>query len=519
MGSPYRRSGFAGVPFDALAFCLSALALLLAASLAPSRAFAVGASEYAGADMYETAAAEARAAYPGGSPSAVIVGPGDAWVDALSAAGLAASKGPILFPARDRLAPATAGALADLGVRSVVVVGGASAVSGAVVSELSSRGVALEARLGGADCYDTQMEVYRYGLDNGLWDPSMAIVATGGHFGDALSASPVAYARRAPVFLVEPGADLREPQKRALLEGAEQGRFPRVLAVGGPAAVSDLSYGFLELVAAVASPGGSCERAAGADQYATSAAVARWAVGNGFLSWEGAAFASGGLPYDALAGSVLQGATRSVMLLVGDASSATIKLAVDQRGSLSTIRYFGGTSAIPSSLRSYIERSMEFGRVLPMGATRLSNGSYLWCNSSGVDRQDAIDRAMRIARSCLGIPYVWLGKYPEDGGMDCASFTWHIYTRNLGMDIGFETYDQINAGYRVRSINDAKPGDLILMYFGGWPNYNPLLPEHVVLYAGNGMIYEEPDFGMSCQYMPLSSKGFGRMEVRRIVSD
>lgn len=207
------------------------------------------------------------------------------------------------------------------------------------------------------------------------------------------------------------------------------------------------------------------------------------------------------------------------MLLVGDASSATIKLAVDQRGSLSTIRYFGGTSAIPSSLRSYIERSMEFGRVLPMGATRLSNGSYLWCNSSGVDRQDAIDRAMRIARSCLGIPYVWLGKYPEDGGMDCASFTWHIYTRNLGMDIGFETYDQINAGYRVRSINDAKPGDLILMYFGGWPNYNPLLPEHVVLYAGNGMIYEEPDFGMSCQYVPLSSKGFGRMEVRRIVSD
>ena len=41
----------------------------------------------------------------------------------------------------------------------------------------------------------------------------------------------------------------------------------------------------------------------------------------------------------------------------------------------------------------------------------------------------------------------------------------------------------------------------------------------VVLYAGNGMIYEEPDFGMSCQYVPLSSKGFGRMEVRRIVSD
>ena len=516
MSSPFRGSVFAGASFGALAFCL--LLLLLAASLAPSRAFAVGASEYAGADMFETAAAEARAAYPGGSPSAVIVGPGDAWVDALSAAGLAASKGPILFTERGRLAPATAAALADLGVRSVVVVGGASAVSDAVVSQLSSRGVALEARLGGADCYGTQMEVYRYGLDNGLWDPSMAIVATGGHFGDALSASPVAYARRAPVFLVEPGADLREPQKRALLEGAEQGRFSRVLAVGGPAAVSELSYGFLELVAAVASPGGSCERAAGADQYATSAAVARWAVGNGFLSWDGAAFASGRLPYDALAGSVLQGATRSVMLLVGDAPSVAVDAVARQAGSLSSIRYFGGTSAIPSRMRSYIEYSMQLGRGLPLGGSKLPNGSFVWCNSSGVDRRDAIDRVMRTARSCLGIPYVWDGMWPEDGGMDCSSFTWYVYNRQ-GIVLGEDTYHQISDGYRVASLSQAKPGDLILMYFNSHPNFNPLLPEHVVLYAGNGMIYEEPDFGMSCQYVPLSSKHAGKIEIRRIISD
>ncbi|QOS67153.1 cell wall-binding repeat-containing protein [Eggerthella guodeyinii] len=496
-----------------------AVALFLLCFAMPSKAFAVDVSRYAGVDMFETAAAEARAAYQNGSPSAILVGPGGSWVDALSAAGLAASKGPILFTDREDLSSPTAKVLSDLRVKSVIVVGGTVAVSDTVVAQLSAKGIALEARLGGTDCYDTQMEVYNYGLERGFWDASMAIVATGDQFADALSVSPVAYAKKAPIFLVEQGSDLREPQKRALLKGAEQGRFSRVLAVGGTAVVSDFAYGFLELVAAISSPDGVCEREAGVDRYDTSAAIAGWAVDNGILSWDGVAFASGSLPYDALAGSVLQGATKSVMLLVGDASSSTIKSVVTKRGSISTIRYFGGTSAISNGLCSYIERSMEFGRVLPMGATSLSDGSYLWCNSSGVDRQDAINRAMRIARSCLGIPYVWLGKYPEDGGMDCASFTWHIYTRNLGMDIGFETYDQINAGYRVASINDAKPGDLILMYFGGWPNYNPLLPEHVVLYAGNGMIYEEPDFGMSCQYVPLSSKGFGRMEVRRIVSD
>ena len=499
------------------ALCLTA-AVALVCVAAPPRALALGTSEYAGADMFETAAAEARAAYPGGSASAILVGPGDAWVDALSAAGLAASKGPILFTERGRLSPATARALADLKVRSVVVVGGSAAVSDAVVSQLSSKGVALEARLGGADCYGTQMEVYGYGLERGLWDASTAIVATGGHFGDALSASPVAFARKAPIFLVEPGAGLREPQKRALLEGAEQGRFSRVLAVGGPAAVSDFAYGFLELVAAASSPGGVCERVAGADQYATSAAVARWAVDNGVLSWDGAAFASGALPYDALAGSVLQGASRSVMLLVGDAPSTTVDAVARQAGSVSAIRYFGGERAISSGMRSYVSYSMRLGYGLPLGGSRLSNGSFVWCNASGVDRQDAINRVMRTAHSCLGIPYVLDGMWPEDGGMDCSSFTWYVY-KQQGIVLGEDTYHQISNGYRVPSLSQTKPGDLILMYFDSHPNFNPLLPEHVVLYAGNGMIYEEPDFGMSCQYVPLSSKHAGKIEIRRIISD
>lgn len=75
------------------------------------------------------------------------------------------------------------------------------------------------------------------------------------------------------------------------------------------------------------------------------------------------------------------------------------------------------------------------------------------------------------------------------------------------------------SGKRVGSLAEAKPGDLILMYNGGWPNYNPALYEHVVLYAGNGMIYEEPTFGGRCQYVPLSSKGASTILIRRILAD
>ncbi len=102
--------------------------------------------------------------------------------------------------------------------------------------------------------------------------------------------------------------------------------------------------------------------------------------------------------------------------------------------------------------------------------------------------------------------------------MDCASFTWYLY-KQLGIDIGFETYDQMHAGYEVGFLSRAKPGDLILMYYGSWPNYDQSLPEHVVLYAGNGMIYEEPTFGGRCQYVPLSIKGATKISIRRIIHD
>ncbi|MBX9035476.1 C40 family peptidase, partial [Gordonibacter massiliensis (ex Traore et al. 2017)] len=145
-------------------------------------------------------------------------------------------------------------------------------------------------------------------------------------------------------------------------------------------------------------------------------------------------------------------------------------------------------------------------------AIRLGNGTYLWIDASGREnRQDAINRLMAAADSVLGVPYVWLGRYPEDGGMDCASFTYWCY-RQLGITIDFETYGQVYDGRGV-SLSEAAPGDLILMYFS-----SPGVPEHVVMYAGNGMIYEEPTFGGHCQYVPLSAKNAGYVVVRRILA-
>ncbi|WP_124060229.1 NlpC/P60 family protein [Gordonibacter sp. Marseille-P4307] len=146
---------------------------------------------------------------------------------------------------------------------------------------------------------------------------------------------------------------------------------------------------------------------------------------------------------------------------------------------------------------------------------RVSDGTYWYVDSEGKhNRQAGIDRILKTARSLLGVPYVWLGVYPKDGGMDCASFTWYLY-KQIGIDIGFETYDQRFSGVKVDS---AQPGDIVLMYYGGWPKYDKTLPEHVVLYAGDSYIYEEPDFGGHCQYVTLASKRAWPVTIRRILS-
>ena len=315
---------------------------------------------FSGATMFETAVAEAKAAYPS-SDTAILAGPGDSWVDALAGAGLAGALDcPILFTERTSLHAATKAALERMGVKSVVVLGGTAAVSDAVVEELKGMGVSLKARLGGSDCYDTQMKIYNYGLDNNLWASSMVIVATGGHYGDALSVSPVAFAKKAPIFLIDSATkDLSEAQRQSLAQAAKNGYGATVVIAGGTEAVSAAAAGTADFVSSLAGGSGESTRLGGATQYETSSAIASWAVNNAGFSWDNTAFTTGDAPYDALAGSVLQGKAKSVMLLVSPANANAVSVAANGKASVSSLRIFGGKSAVEPSVRMRVADAFD----------------------------------------------------------------------------------------------------------------------------------------------------------------
>ena len=249
--------------------------------------------EYSGAELYDTAAAQSAGAFAS-SEYAIVVGRGG-WPDALSATSLAGVyRCPILFTEKDSVPAATASELERLGVSHILLVGGPNLVSQGGLDALGSATGAEVERIWGESLFDTQMAVYERGA--GQWSGDLVIVATGADFPDALSIAPVAYAKKAPVFLVSGGGLLPE-QKTALMDAARSGSFANAAIAGGTNVVSEATEGFMDAVTVLASGRtGGCVRLAGAELYDTSAAVAEWAVSTQGFSWAAPAFATGGTP-------------------------------------------------------------------------------------------------------------------------------------------------------------------------------------------------------------------------------
>lgn len=313
----------------------------------------------AGETQYETAAEEAVYAFD--SSRYAIVASGISAVDALSATALAGALDcPILLTAQSYLPEATAEALDVLGVAEVIVVGGSFIVQDDVLRSIEELVGGSPVRLAGESLFDTQMEVFKYGADRGFWGTT-AIVANGSKsFADALSVSPVAYKLKAPVFLADGDGLLPLESARALIGGG----FNRVLAVGGEAVVSERCMGIAEAAAIMGGGSyGQAVRIAGETLYDTSAEVARWAVSEEILEWDGAAFATGKVPYDALAGSAVQGREGSVLLLIDDGYEAALDAALGNHGEISYVKFFGGEAVVKPALRKRIVDSLSLANI------------------------------------------------------------------------------------------------------------------------------------------------------------
>lgn len=251
--------------------------------------FTEGVTRLSGATRYETAVAISQRYAPG--PPVLFVATGNDFPDALSASAAAAFLGgPLLLTPQNALPTVVRDEVARLGPQQIYVVGGAAVVSEQVRVELA--GLAPTARLAGSDRYDTGRRL----LTEAFAQAEHAMIATGGTFPDALSATGAAGARRAPVVLVD-GA--RQTVPAATIAQLERMGVTSVSITGGPGAVTPA------IERQLSDAGFAVTRYGGATRFETSSLVNQAYFPQGSSAHE---FLATGLDYpDALAGAALAG--------------------------------------------------------------------------------------------------------------------------------------------------------------------------------------------------------------------
>ena len=112
------------------------------------------------------------------------------------------------------------------------------------------------------------------------------------------------------------------------------------------------------------------------------------------------------------------------------------------------------------------------------------------------------ERAVRLARSQLGVPYVWGGASPA--GFDCSGLVSWVYGR-LGIDLPHNAAALYGVGRPV-PLSSLRPGDLV--FFGGLG--------HVGLYVGSGRMIHAPQSGRSVEIEALDARSYPPVGARRV---
>ena len=190
-----------------------------------------------GATRYGTSAAVSGTFAPG--VPVVYLASGANYPDALAGAAAAArAGGPVLLTAPDAIPDEIAAELTRLKPKKIVILGGEGAVAKSVASRAAALTGAPVSRLEGADRYGTAAAI---SVGTTGTPVSVAFVATGAAFPDALSGAAAAAVAGAPLLLTK-----TDTLPAVILAELKRLNPARVVVLGGPSAVASSVSALIE---------------------------------------------------------------------------------------------------------------------------------------------------------------------------------------------------------------------------------------------------------------------------------
>lgn len=442
-----------------------------------------------------------------------VLASGEDYPDALAASALAGVKNaPILLTTPSALSGEASSRLSSLAPATVYIVGGVNAVSQGV--ENSVRSLLPNSnvvRIAGATRYETSLGIAQEIRGNS----DTVIIATGGNYADALSVSPYAFKKKAPILLCSPSSGLTD---EALNEVKTSG-YTRAVIVGGTSAVSNSVEAQLK-----AQGVSSITRLAGSTRYETSSEIVKFELSAGLgFSMNNMLLTTGQNFPDALAAGPLAAKRSAPLLLVDPSGNIASSFLSSYRGQISQANVVGGPAAISNATATKVAAAMGidfetptyYGYQNPSQYYQVSNVSVTIPHqnqgifgyrtpsklSLNATRQDCVNALINTAYSYVGTTrYIWDYACAPGVGVDCAGLVMQcLYA--TGMDLGrYTPWDHYytpghnhyandmwnDSRFKHVSFSERQVGDLVCY------------PGHIAIYIGNDKIIEaaSPSIGV-----------------------
>jgi cell wall-associated NlpC family hydrolase len=143
----------------------------------------------------------------------------------------------------------------------------------------------------------------------------------------------------------------------------------------------------------------------------------------------------------------------------------------------------------------YVRQVLDQAKQYADAAASVGTGD---CNAIQATNAVALT-AINYACGQRGLPYVWGGNGPQEGGFDCSGLTVAAY-RAAGITLPRTAHAQFRAGPRVPDGQPLLPGDLV--FYGTAAHIH-----HVGLYIGGGVMVDAPDVGQTVKVEPYRYRG------------